>query len=155
MRVEYAEIEEIKAWMTLIEKVKCSFPGLETKEAFIEYQQTVITFMKRQEALCVKKEGHIIGALLFSRTEGELCFLAVDPKQRRKGVGEALVYAMIRCMGEEQSISVSTYRQDDPQGISARAFYKRLGFEEGELKEEYGSPIQRFVLPSRKQSSAI
>ena len=33
-----------------------------------------------------------------------------------------------------------------PAGIAARAFYKRLGFTEGKLTEEFGSPVQEFVL---------
>lgn len=33
-----------------------------------------------------------------------------------------------------------------PEGIAARAFYKQLGFIEGKLTEEFGSPVQEFIL---------
>lgn len=41
---------------------------------------------------------------------------------------------------------MTTYRQGDPRGAAARAFYKRLGFSEGKLGEEFGCPVQEFVL---------
>ena len=34
----------------------------------------------------------------------------------------------------------------DPNGIAARAFYKRLGFSEGNLTEEFDCPVQEFIL---------
>ena len=34
---------------------------------------------------------------------------------------------------------------NDKNIITARAFYKRLGFTEGKLTEEFGSPVQEFV----------
>ena len=50
----------------------------------------------------------------------------------------------------EKDITVTTYREDDPNGTAARAFYQHLGFEPGALAEEFGSPVQVFVL--RRQS---
>lgn len=41
---------------------------------------------------------------------------------------------------------MTTYREGVPEGIAARAFYRRLGFAEGRLTEEFGSPVQEFVL---------
>ena len=49
-------------------------------------------------------------------------------------------------MEEGRDITVTTYRAEDPNGAAARAFYKRLGFSEGRLTEEFGSPVQEFVL---------
>lgn len=45
-------------------------------------------------------------------------------------------------------ISVSTFREDDEKGIAPRALYKKFGFKEDELIEEFGYPNQRFVLRS-------
>lgn len=33
-----------------------------------------------------------------------------------------------------------------PEGVAARAFYKRIGFTEGKLTEEFGSTVQEFML---------
>ena len=53
---------------------------------------------------------------------------------------------MLPMMDPEREITVTTYREGDPAGAAARAFYKKLGFAEGELTEEFGSPVQEFVL---------
>lgn len=45
---------------------------------------------------------------------------------------------------ESREITVTTYREGVPEGAAARAFYKRLGFTEGKLTEELGSPVQEF-----------
>lgn len=53
---------------------------------------------------------------------------------------------MLTQMDEGKDITVTTYREDDPNGQAARAFYKRLGFSEGKLTEEFGCPVQEFIL---------
>ena len=47
---------------------------------------------------------------------------------------------------EGKDISLITYQESDPNGQAARAFYKRLGFSESRLTEEFGHPAQEFVL---------
>ncbi len=49
-------------------------------------------------------------------------------------------------MNVGKDITVTTYRESDANGIAARAFYKRLGFSKGKLTEEFGYPVQEFVL---------
>ena len=80
-----------------------------------------------------------------------LCFLAVDPSCRRQHIAQKMVQFMLPLMEEGRDITVTTYRAEDPNGAAARAFYKRLGFSEGRLTEEFGSPVQEFVL---KRSAA-
>lgn len=53
---------------------------------------------------------------------------------------------MLNLLDPEKNVVVTTYREGVPQGIAARAFYKRMGFVEGRLTEEFGSPVQEFVL---------
>ena len=53
---------------------------------------------------------------------------------------------MFTKLDSSKDISVTTYRDGVPEGIAARAFYKRMGFVEGKLTEEFGSPVQEFVL---------
>ena len=75
-----------------------------------------------------------------------LCFLAVDPEYRRQHIAEKMFSYMLTFMDSEKDITVTTYRADVPEGIPARLFYKRMGFVEGKLTEEFGSPVQEFVL---------
>ena len=92
--------------------------------------------------MCVR----IVGILLFSKETGELCFLAVDPTYRRQHIAQRLVSFMLTQMDADQDITVTTYREDDPDGQAAWSFYKRLGFSEGKLTEAFGHPVQEFIL---------
>ena len=146
MEIALARACDIERWMALVEQVKDAFPGLETEAALTEHKVTVLDFMRREGAICAKCDGRIVGALLFSREENMLCFLAVDPEYRRRHIAEGLVRHMLSFLDEERDVVVTTYREGVPEGSAARAFYRRMGFAEGRLTEEFGSPVQEFVL---------
>ncbi|MGN1032250.1 MAG: GNAT family N-acetyltransferase [Intestinibacter sp.] len=146
MEIKLGNMCDIGNWMNLVDKVKANFPGLETKEALDEHREIVLSFMRKDSAICAKIDGKIIGILLFSKDNNELCFLAVDTKYRRQNIAEKMVSYMLTFMDSENDIVVTTYREGVPEGIAARAFYKKLGFVEGKLTEEFGSPVQEFIL---------
>lgn len=146
MEIKQAEVKDIDNWMQLVEKVKASFPGLETAEALEQHRQTALDFFSRKAAICAITDNRIAGALLFSKDENMLCFLAVDPDYRRQGIAKQLVYDMLKHLDSEKNVVVTTYREGEPEGMAARAFYKHLGFTEGRLTEEFGSPVQEFIL---------
>lgn len=146
MTIELGTKQDIDRWMNLVEKVKEAFPGLETKEDLDEHKHTVLDFMGRDSAICAKEQGEIVGALLFSRENNMLCFLAVDAEHRRQHIAEKMVSYMLTRMDSRRDVSVTTYRDGVSEGTAARAFYKRIGFTEGALTEEFGSPVQEFVL---------
>ena len=146
MNVELGKACDIDNWMCLVNQVKDSFPGLETREALEEHRRTVLEFMGRDAAVCAKIDGRIVGTLLFSRADHMLCFLAVDEAYRRQHIAENMVAYMLALMEPGKDVVVTTYRAGVPEGVAARAFYKRLGFSEGRLTEEFGSPVQEFVL---------
>lgn len=75
-----------------------------------------------------------------------LCFLAVEPDFRRRHIAENMVKSAISLMKPDMDIVVTTYREEAAEGVAARAFYKRIGFVEGKLTEEFGSPVQEFIL---------
>lgn len=145
MEIRLAEPRDLDGWMELVDKVKDSFPGLETKEELDAHRKTVQDFISRGEAVCAKDGDRVTGALLFSKENRMLCFLAVDPVCRRQHIAENMVSLMLTGMDSAEEITVTTYREGVPEGIAARAFYKRLGFAEGRLTEEFGSPVQEFV----------
>ena len=146
MEISLARPCEIDRWMALVDQVKAAFPGLETPEAMAEHRSTVLGFMERNAALCAKINGNIVGVLLFSREDRVLCFLAVDPGFRRRHIAEKLVRHMFTFLDSDRDATVTTYREDVPEGRAARAFYRHLGFVEGRLTEEFGSLVQEFVL---------
>ena len=146
MKIELGRACDIDDWMRLVNQVKESFPGLETEEALEEHKNTVLEFMREESAICAKSENRIVGTLLFSAKQNMLCFLAVDAAYRRQHVAEKMVSHMLTRMDPQKDVVVTTYREGAPEGAAARAFYKRLGFAEGQLTEEFGSPVQQFVL---------
>ena len=146
MIIEPGKKEDIDSWMRLVDKVKDAFPGLETMEALNEHKNTVLDFMERFSAICAKEQNEIVGTLLFSSETNEICFLAVDAEHRRQHIAEKMVSFMLTKMDSHRAVSVTTYREGVPEGRAARAFYKRIGFTEGKLTEEFGSPVQEFVL---------
>ena len=146
MEISLARPCEIDRWMALVDRVKAAFPGLETPEAMAEHRSTVLGFMEINAALCAKINGNIVGVLLFSREDSMLCFLAVDPACRRQHIAEKLVRHMLTFLDANRDVTVTTYREGVPEGRAARAFYRHLGFVEGRLTEEFGSPVQEFVL---------
>lgn len=145
IQIEYGIPADILDWMHLVQKVSGSFPCLETEEALTAHRQTVLDFMSRQEAICAKQDGMIIGVLLFSKENNLLCFLAVDPAHRRQHIAENMFRFMLPQMPADKPITVTTYREGVPEGVAARACYKRMGFTEGKLTEEFGSPVQELV----------
>ena len=49
-----------------------------------------------------------------------------------------------------RDITVSTFREGDEKGSAPRALYRKFGFAEDELTEEFGYPNQVFVLRAEK-----
>lgn len=146
MEIRFAHPQDLDAWMALAEQVRGQFPGLDTEEAMEGHKAVVLDFIGRSSAICAAESGCIVGALLFSKENSALCFLAVAPSYRRQRIAEKMVSLMLPLMEEGRNITVTTYRAGDPNGAAARAFYQRLGFCEGKLTEEFGSPVQEFVL---------
>lgn len=146
MEIRLGKTNDISNWMELVNDVKQNFPGLETKQAIDEHKNTVLDFMDRESAICAVHDDKIIGILLFSKKEGVLCFLAVDVNFRRQHIAQKMFCYMLNLIEENKDIIVSTYREDSSDGNAARRFYKHLGFVEGKLTEEFGYPVQEFIL---------
>lgn len=146
MQVEWGKCSDIEDWMKLVEEISSNFPGLETKEKLDEHKETVLRFIGKKQALCVKNGTKIIGVILFSRGHNMVCCLGVSPKYRRCGIATNLLEKAISELDKNKDIIVSTFRENDEKGVAPRALYKRFGFVEGEYIEEFGYPNQKFVL---------
>ncbi len=146
MEATFGDISYIDSWMKLVRKVSWNFPGLETEEGLDEHKQTVLKFMNKKQALCVRNNETIVGVLLFSRNRNMICCLAVDPEHRKQGLASILLKKALDELDRSKEITVSTFRENDDKGIAPRALYRKFGFQEGELTEEFGYPNQVFVL---------
>lgn len=140
MEVEFGKVSYIDSWMTLVRKVSWNFPGLENEEGIIDHRNTVLKFISKNQAICVRENNRVIGVLLM------ICCLAVDPDFRRQGIASMLLEKALQELDRNRDITVSTFREDDEKGRAPRALYKKFGFKEGELTVEFGYPNQVFVL---------
>ena len=146
MEAVFGDSRDLGSWMQLVRKVSWNFPGLETEENIDEHQQTVLKFMNRKQALCVRNRETVVGVLLFSRSRNMICCLAVDPEHRKQGLASILLRKALDELDRSKEITVSTFRENDDKGIAPRALYRKFGFQEGEMTEEFGYPNQVFVL---------
>lgn len=132
--------------MELVKLMSSNFPGLETDDDIQEHKRTVLRFMKEKRAICIKDNNRVVGVLLFSKKHNMICYLAVLPEYRKRGFASELMTTAIKNLDNTKDITVSTFRDDDEKGIVPRALYKKFGFVEGELIEEFGYPNQKFIL---------
>ncbi len=146
MEAVFGDNSLIDSWMQLVREVSWSFPGLETEESLDEHKETVLMFMNKKQALCVRNRETVIGVLLFSRSRNMICCLAVDPAHRKQGLASILLRKALDELDRNKEITVSTVRENDDKGIAPRALYRKFGFQEGKMTEEFGYPNQVFVL---------
>lgn len=146
MEVQLGRNQDIDEWMKLVEEISWNFPGLETKESLNEHRETVLQFIRKAQALCVRNDTEVMGVLLFSRGRNMICCLGVSPKYRRYGIASMLLDAALEQLDRSKEITVSTFREEDEKGVAPRALYKKFGFIEDELIEEFGYPNQKFIL---------
>lgn len=146
MQLFYAIPEDIENWMRLVEQLRWNFPGLETQEKLDEYKATVLKFMGKRQAICVKAGGEMAGVMLFSRGHNMICFLGVSPDHRRRGAASMLMNEALQNLDRTKEISVCTFRVDDEKGIAPRALYEKYGFIEDALVETMGYPNQKYIL---------
>ena len=149
MNPRYGTPADLDSWMALVTAVRVNFPGLETAESLADHRATVLRFMEKRQALCVKDGDRVAGVLLFSRKRNMLCCLAVSPEYRRRGIATHLLEAALRELDPAREITVSTFREGDEKGTAPRALYQKFGFREGELTVEFDYPNQVFVLPPK------
>ncbi|MBQ2952119.1 MAG: GNAT family N-acetyltransferase [Clostridia bacterium] len=145
MEVRFGQMEDLAAWMKLVRRVAWNFPGLETEAALLEHEVTVAKFIGKGNAICAVEDGRIVGVLLFSRRLNQLCCMAVAPEARRRGAAQGMFNLMLTIADPDRDLTVTTFREGDPMGEAARAFYVRQGFVPDALVVENGYPCQRFV----------
>lgn len=146
MRLFYGAPEDIGKWMKLVNQIRWNFPGLETQESLDEHKTTVLKFMSKRQAICVKINDEIVGVMLFSRGHNMICCLGVSPDYRRHGIASMLMDEALRNLDRTKEISVNTFRADDEKGLAPRALYEKYGFIENALVEEMGYPNQKYIL---------
>lgn len=146
MQLFYGVPEDIEHWMKLVTQIRWNFPGLETQQSLDEHKATVLKFMGKRQAICVKVSQEIVGIMLFSRGHNMICCLGVSPNYRRCGIASMLIDEALRNLDKTKEISVNTFRANDEKGLAPRALYEKYGFIEDEFVEAMGYPTQKYIL---------
>ena len=146
MQLFYGVPEDIEHWMKLVTQIRQNFPGLETQQSLDEHKATVLKFMGKRQAICVKVSQEIVGIMLFSRGHNMICCLGVSPNYRRCGIASMLIDEALRNLDKTKEISVNTFRANDEKGLAPRALYEKYGFIEDEFVEAMGYPTQKYIL---------
>lgn len=129
-------------WVALAVSMGEYYPGLDP----VSHARIVEKSAADGEALVAEWDGVFAGGLLFSVKRRELSFLMVAPWARRRGLGRALVSRMLEKFPGGETISVTTYRPDDPLGAAAAPFYASLGFVPGADVVAHGHPERTMTL---------
>lgn len=72
------------------------------------------------------------------------------PEHRRKEIDTAMMKDMLSLFPCDTDISVTTFRENDPKGIAPRPLYRKFGFVEDELVEEFNSHIKNLYCIERE-----
>ncbi len=142
--VERATPSDVAAWMDLLRLAVDNFPCLDEEE----HEAWLRRAIDRSCALVAREPGSasLAGAAAFTRECGCIDFLAVHPQHRRaSGVARALVDA-VRAAVPGRDLTITTYRAGDRADTGHRRRLEEIGFEEAKEAEEFGYPVQRFVL---------
>lgn len=148
IQIHCAASGDVPAWLTLVLSVSADFPGFRLEE----YKAALNSCIAQNSALFAKIDGVMAGVLLFSYEARELLFLAVLPNYRRFGVASALISQMLSKL-PAGDVRVTTFCEEDPKGLAARALYQKLGFTPAEICREFDYPAQRFVLSESKRGA--
>ncbi len=138
----FAETSDIPAWMDFVRLVVDGFPFLDEAEYFEQLKRCI----QKRQALVIKDQHVIIGAMAFCGETGSIDFLGVHPQYRKHGVAKSFLHWLFQMRLQNMPVSITTFREGDKADSGYRKAWKSLGFAEAELLTEFGYPTQKFIL---------
>lgn len=141
----FAVDSDIPAWMDLVHLVVDGFPYLKEDE----YLEQLKRCIQKKQALIIKDEATIIGAMAFDNETGSIDFLGVHPQYRKRDIAKAFLQKLWSEILKDTPISITTFREGDKADPGYREVFKKLGFAEAELLIEFGYPTQKLILPKK------
>lgn len=118
-----ATVDDLPSWMQLAAEVEPLFGPMP------DFEARVRRAIERRTALVIATGNTVAGAALLSRPNQphHIHWLAVRGSQRRRGVGHALIAAIVDRWPTE-TIEVVTFTADTAGGAPARRLYESHGF---------------------------
>ena len=140
--IRFAAMDDLPAWMELMRLVIDGYPVMNETD----YLAAITKCIDEKQALVLKDDDILIGAMTFSAHSGCIDFLGIHPQYRHQGIQRLFLDALMEVYLPGREVSMTTYRAGDKADTGHRDILKRLGFAERELLTEFGYPTQRFVL---------
>ena len=132
MLIRWANENDLPAWYALATEVSAIFQHPADMGAELESKRSGLGSVNRYEMLTAVDymSGNNMGFICFSRADNCLSWFAVSERYRGKGVGGRLLKTALRQLDTYKDITVTTFPDGYPQGMAARALYKKYGFTE-------------------------
>ena len=140
--ITLAQREDLPDWMNLMRLCIDGYPVMNERD----YLRAITARIEEKQALILRDNHLLIGAMAFSTSPCCIDFLGVHPQYRQKGIQKLFLDALMTQYLPGQEISMTTYREGDKADTGHRALLVQLGFAERELLTEFGYPTQRFAL---------
>lgn len=147
--IAFAVESDIPAWMDLVRLVVDGFPYLKESEYLEQLKQGI----QKKQALIMRDENIIIGAMAFNNETGSIDFLGIHPQYRKHDIARAFLQRAWRELLNDTPISITTFREGDKADPGYREIFKKLGFAEAELLIEFGYPTQKLTM--QKEDLAV
>jgi ribosomal protein S18 acetylase RimI-like enzyme len=106
MVIDLASINDFNSWMSLVDKVKMNFPGLDSLVEYENYKQTLIKNINRGTAICAKTDESIVGILIFSKQRKILACMAIDPDYRKQGLATKMINFMFTFFENKNGVKI-------------------------------------------------
>lgn len=132
MLIRWASENDFPAWYALATEVSAIFQHPADMGADPEFVSAGQRAVKEYKVLTAVDymSGSNMGFISFSRNKNSISWFAVSEKHRGKGVGSRLLKTALRQLDTSKEITVITFPAGYPEGMAARAVYKKYGFSE-------------------------
>jgi len=144
-----AERADVEPWLALAREVEPLFGPMASDPVF---QRALLRNIARGTAFCIREQdgvpgSRLLGGLLLSTRPPvyRVGWLAVTARERRHGLGRALLERALAGVPENAEVLVITFGPDVLGGESARAFYMKMGFTPAEAADPAPNGVSRQV----------
>lgn len=130
MNVDYSNLSDFVAWISLAREVEPLFGPMADEASF---QEAIREAISEKRAFCIRSssdetDASLSGGVVIAEEANEIIWLAVAEKCRGMGFGRQLLKFAINSLNTQKSIYVQTFDQSVPEGTAARRLYLDSGF---------------------------
>jgi len=125
MLIRWANENDLPAWYTLATEVSQIFRHPADMRADPEFVTGCLRAVNEYKVLTAVDymSGNNIGFISISRNRNSILWFAISKQYRGKGTGDRLLKTALRQLDTNKDITVNTFPDGCPQGMTARSLY--------------------------------